>query len=71
MTDAQLNALFDDQCPRLASYREMAAALGLAEATLRRYVSDGRFDGCVKKGNPVRFHRNRAARRFLLNWRAR
>ena len=45
--------------PVILDLEEAAILIKLKPSTLRRKVSEGCFKGCVSRGNPLRFWRNR------------
>lgn len=51
--------------PPILGLAQAAELAGLKPSTLKRKVSEGRFDGCVTKGKPLRFWRNGFVRRIF------
>ena len=45
--------------PLILDLEEAAALIKLKASTLKRKVSEGHFKGCVKRGKPLRFWRDR------------
>lgn len=43
----------------ILSLKEAAVLAKLAPSTLKRLISEGKYAGCVKRGRPLRFWRDR------------
>lgn len=64
LTSPELEAALKD-VPVLLTPQEAAALLRLKLSTLYRHVSEGRYDGAVKRGKPLRFWRDRLVQEFM------
>jgi predicted site-specific integrase-resolvase len=52
--------------PPVLTPLEAARLLQIRVSTLYRHVSEGRYNGAVKRGKPLRFWRNRLIQEFML-----
>jgi len=53
------------QLPPILTPSEAASLLRLKISTLYRHVSEGRYNGAVKRGKPLRFWRDRLVQEFM------
>ena len=51
--------------PPILTPSEAASLLRLKLSTLYRHVSEGRYNGAVKRGKPLRFWRDRLVQEFM------
>lgn len=54
-----------ENLPPLLTVQEAAALLRLQVSTLYRHVSEGRYAKAVRRGKPLRFHRDRLIEEFM------
>jgi excisionase family DNA binding protein len=54
------------ELPPILTPEEAASLLRLKLSTLYRHVSEGRYNGAVKRGKPLRFWRDRLVQEFML-----
>lgn len=64
LTQAELETALGALPPVLLP-QEAAALLRLKVTTLYRHVSEGRYNGAVKRGKPLRFWRDRLVQEFM------
>jgi hypothetical protein len=64
LTQPELETALKDLPPVLLP-QEAAALLRLKVTTLYRHVSEGRYNGAVKRGKPLRFWRDRLVQEFM------
>lgn len=64
LTQPELETALKDLPPVLLP-QEAAALLRLKLTTLYRHVSEGRYNGAVKRGKPLRFWRDRLVQEFM------
>ncbi len=63
LNPTELEALKD--YPPLLTVQEAAALLRLKVSTVYRHVSEGRYASAVRRGKPLRFHRDRLVQEFM------
>ena len=51
--------------PPVIGIKEASEITSLAISTLHRKVSQNKYDDCVKRGKPLKFHRDKLVRRLL------
>ncbi len=54
------------QYPPILTPEEAAKLLRLKISTLYRHLSEGKYNGAVKRGKPIRFWRNRLIQDFMM-----
>lgn len=64
-TDEIRAALDPLDLPPILTLKEAARLLRLAESTLYRHVSEGRYAGAVKRGKPLAFWRDRLVQEYM------
>lgn len=65
---AEIQCSLDKQgVPAILSLQEAASLIKLRPSTLKRKVSQGAFRGCVSRGKPLRFWRDRLVHRVMNN----
>jgi hypothetical protein len=62
-------AVYRDRYPPIITLPEAAEIARLKPATLKRKVSEGRFRGCVRKGKPLLFWRDRFVQALMNSGR--
>jgi excisionase family DNA binding protein len=55
-----------NQYPPILTPQEAARLLQLKLSTLYRHLSEGRYNGAVKRGKPLRFWRDRLIQDFMM-----
>ena len=63
LTASELEAF--REYPPLLTVHEAAALLRLRVSTVYRHVSEGRYASAVRRGKPLRFHRDRLIQEFM------
>jgi hypothetical protein len=66
ITVAEIQTAFDRQgVPPILSLEEAAKIIKLMPSTVKRKASEGHFKGCVSRGKPLRFWRDRLIDRVM------